>query len=76
MTGLLLDDRIRLGMLLVQWMTEFEGVDPALLTSLFGIVVRGLRKLEDGEECKCKVEGFRNVAPSRKLGGHTQGSEA
>ena len=57
-TDSLLDDRVRLGVLLVKRTTEFEGVDPALLTSLLGNVVRGFRVLEDGEECKCKVVGL------------------
>jgi hypothetical protein len=57
-TDSLLDDRVRLGVLLVRWTTEFEGVDPALLMSLFGIVDRGFRVLDDGEECKDKVEGL------------------
>jgi len=57
-TDSLLDDRVRLGVLLVNWTTEFMGVDPALLTTLFGIVDRGFRVLEDGEERKCEVEGL------------------
>jgi len=57
-TDSLLDDRVRLGVLLVKLTTEFEGVDPALLTSLFGIVDLGFRVQEDGEERKCEVEGL------------------
>ena len=58
MTDSLLDDRVRLGVLLVKWTTEFEGVDPALLESLFGIVDRGFRVLEDVEARKFEVEGL------------------
>ena len=58
MTDSLLDDRVRLGVLLVKWTTEFEGVDPALLTTLFGIVDRGFRVLEDVEARKFEVEGL------------------
>lgn len=57
-TDSLLDDNVRLGVLLVKWTTELEGVDPALLMGLLGIVDLGFRVLEDGEERKCEVEGL------------------